>query len=236
MQPIDVLRAELNFTRAQVAMLQREVEVRDQRAREQEELQVLARAELQHRARNTVALLRSTFRRTVETAESLEQVELHFSGRLDVLARHQLPRFENANVTAELESLIREELQDFEFGDAPGITIEGHPVAISSGHVQALALAIHELVTNALKFGALAGSGPKLKVSWSVTGQRLNVLWEETGVSVVSASPLGRGFGREFIEEGLPYQIGATTSFEPKPGGIIWRLELPLETGGSRDD
>jgi two-component sensor histidine kinase len=212
----------------EVAALRRQLDEERRQAREASQQQAFLLAELQRRVRNTSALVRSAFERTIETGESLEEVESHFSGRLSVLTRYQLPLVFEAAGHVDLQCLIRDELQEFTFGEHDGITIEGPDVHLPPNQVQALALAIHELVTNALKFGALSIDKAALRVSWSLSGDHIELTWSETGVPVVSSAPLHSGFGREFIEEALPYQIGAITSFELRPGGVQCRISLPL--------
>lgn len=194
-----------------------------------EERQLLLRQELEHRARNTLALIRSTFLRTMEASQSLEDAEMHFLGRFDVLARYQLsPGALDGAV--DLQSLIRNELRNFQFGDDAGIFVAGPDVALSLDRAQPLALAIHELVTNALKFGALVTPGAELRVNWTTSEEVLNLEWSETGVPVVSSTPLRTGFGREYIEDALAYQLDAAASFNLRPGGLICSISLPLET------
>ena len=96
-----------------------------------------------------------------------------------------------------------------------------------------LALAVHELATNSVKFGALSGGGGRLAVRWSIAAEeprRLSIEWIETGVAVVAAAPIHSGFGREYIEQALPYQLDATTSFELRPGGLTCRISLMPES------
>jgi len=122
---------------------------------------------------------------------------------------------------------VREELQAFAYGYGPGITIEGPSVALSLDQVQPFALAIHELVTNALKFGALVVAGATLSVTWTVAEDRLYLVWAETGVPMIASAPFHKGFGREFIEDALPYQTGADIRLELRPGGVRWWISLP---------
>lgn len=181
--------------------------------------------ELQRQFRNTLALIRSVFARTIETGESLEEIESHFVGRLDVLVRYQNgSRLEDEP----LEDIIRNELQDFRFGHLPGVTIEGPDVLIPAEQAQSLALAMHELVTNALKFGALCVDGATLSVTWTVSDNVLELAWAESGVPVVLPASLRRGFSRQYIEEALPYQIGAETRFKLRPDGLLCLIHLPL--------
>jgi two-component sensor histidine kinase len=189
---------------------------------------LLLREETQHRVRNTLALVRSIFRRTIDSGETLESVDMHFNGRLDVLARHQVPRSADWEAGMNLEDLIRDEFHAFRFGDVPGVTISGPEVVVTHDQAQVLAMAVHELVTNALKFGALSVEGASVGVTWTVAGGMLELSWAESGVPMVLSAPPRRGFGREFIEEALPYQFQAESSFSLRPGGVFCRIVLPI--------
>lgn len=222
---------------AQLAAIQSElVSVRgaledcERGAQQQHARAALARREMQRRQRNTLALVRSIFTRTVETGESLEEVADHFRGRLDVLARYQQPGASVGDSRVDLASLICDEFRDFRFGSEPGITIDGPDVTLGPDQALPVALAVHELVTNALKFGALARESGRVSVTWTVTHDRLTLVWSEAGVPILQLAPPRRGFGREYIEEALPYQIGAAAHFDLKPGGVLCRLEIPLDS------
>jgi two-component sensor histidine kinase len=179
--------------------------------------------ELRLRVRNLLATVRSVFQRTVETGAGIEEVELHFNGRLDVIARHQ-PGFD---APCDLERLIRDELRSFDFGYVDAITIDGADTALAPDQVLPVAMALHELVTNALKFGALSREGGRLAVSWRSEGGSTVLEWRESGVPVIGAAPHRRGFGRRYIEDALPYQVGADTSFGLEPGGVRCTIRLP---------
>lgn len=95
-----------------------------------------------------------------------------------------------------------------------------------------MALMLHELTTNALKFGALAESTGHISVDWSIdhatTPPRLHWRWCETGVGTVAPAPLRHGFGRELVERVLPYELGASTTLTFAPGGVRCEIDLPL--------
>ncbi len=216
--------------------LRQELVARDVRDAETARHHSQVLVDLQHRVRNTAALVRAAFETSIETAENLEEVERHFCGRLNVLLRYQLPLPLGSHGDVNLERLLRDELQHFEFGSAPGITIVGPNVYLPLEQAQPFGLAIHELVTNALKFGALAEKDAKLKIRWVMSGQVLDLAWSESEVPGLSEGPLHKGFGRRFIEDGLPYQIGADTSLVMQSDGIVCRIAWPLgaRTNGGR--
>jgi two-component sensor histidine kinase len=186
------------------------------------------REESQHRVRNLLAIIRSVFARTFGSGHLVEDIGHHFRGRLDAIARFHAPRGAVPGRSVDLEELIREELKNFEFDER--IFITGPEVRLAHDIAQLLGLAVHELAANSIKFGALATSDPaaSLNVTWTCADGSMAFVWEESGVHVVAAAPMRRGFGREFIEHALPYQIEAQTRFELRPGGLYCSIALPL--------
>lgn len=217
--------------RAEIAHLRERLAEQEAQARDMAERRKLRDDGLQHRIRNTMALVKSVFSRTVGASRSIEDIEMHFQGRLDVLARYQLPRTADPFEYVDLEELIRNEFQSFSFGYADGISIEGPEVQISPDQAQSLALAMHELVTNCFKFGALSMSGAGVRIVWTRSDDRVHIDWAETGVPVIASDPPRAGFGWELIEEGLPYQADATTALALKAGGFSCSISLPLLSG-----
>ena len=197
------------------------------------------RYELQHRVTNMLAVIRSVLRRTRENSASQDEFAEHFEGRLNAIARYQSFLGVSNSVCVELEDIVREELFAVGCSDGPMCTITGPAVLLSDKSVELIALAVHELTTNAVKFGALAHGG-KLRIEWSVDGTsqtgRLYLRWSETGVPVMARAPREHGFGRQLIEEGLPYQLAAQTSFELKPGGLDCEIVLPRSSLEARPE
>ena len=198
----------------------------------EEHLRMLV-AELQHRVRNILTVVRSVFTRTIQAGGDLADLADHFRGRMDALARTQVIVTQTAAGTADLENLIRDELISVGVCDGPNVRIEGPDVTLSKEIAQSLGLAIHELTTNALKYGALKVDGATLDIQWTVrTGidgsPTLDLLWREQSVPAIVAEPRHEGFGRELIEQALPYQIGADTALQFKGGGVHCSISVPL--------
>jgi two-component sensor histidine kinase len=111
-------------------------------------------------------------------------------------------------------------------------------VKLRSSTVQTLALGLHELATNALKYGALSRPEGRLSISWSVQRTadeelRLEVEWRESGVLVQRGpdeKPARMGYGRELIERALPYQLKAETTYVITPEGVHCTIALPIST------
>jgi two-component system CheB/CheR fusion protein len=190
----------------------------------------LLRDELQHRVRNMLALVRSIFARSVASSENIDDLAAHFEGRIDVLARYQLTRALELGGSAELETMIHDALQDYVAGADPRVTVEGPDVRFRHDAAQLLGLAIHELATNAVKFGALSSDDPRaaMAIRWTLAQDRVTIRWEESGVAVIGAAPPKTGFGHSLIRQGLPYQLGATTEVTLRPGGVVCTIEVPL--------
>lgn len=190
------------------------------------------------RFRNLTAIIRSVFQRTADTADTLDDMARHFMGRFDVLARLGVAAAEARMF--ELEDVIRDELLTLREADGPRTRIAGPPVALDPRQMPLIGLAIHELAVNSIKYGALASEDANLAIEWSInenSDHAVDLTWIETGVAIVAAAPLRNGFGRQFIEQALPYQMNARTIFKLKPGGILCRMTLPdvrVATSGRR--
>jgi two-component system CheB/CheR fusion protein len=187
--------------------------------------------ELQHRARNLLGVVRSVVHRTVKTATTVEELAAHLEGRLATLARTQSVLSRDGSATVELEEIVRDEMVAVAVREEQ-LTIRGPLVRLKREAAETLALALHELTTNAVKYGALSEPAGRLSVSWRVvdaaSGKRLSLAWKEDGVRALDTRPSRSGFGRELIEKGLPFELGAETSLEFARGGVRASIELPL--------
>jgi two-component system CheB/CheR fusion protein len=198
-------------------------------------------AELQHRTRNLMAVVQAVMLRTVRGSTSLEEFRRCISDRMAALARAQgLLSRRDRGVRVSFDALLHDELSahlDLDAqGNAAQVSTEGPAnIPLQSALVQTLALAIHELMTNAVKYGALASEAGHLSVRWQVVQRgdqpRLRIDWRETGVAEVpgpDAAPRGGGYGRELIERALPYQLGATTSYAFTADGVHCVIEVDI--------
>ncbi|MEO6093007.1 MAG: PAS domain S-box protein [Novosphingobium sp.] len=208
--------------------------------REWQDRQNVLLAELQHRTRNLMSIVRSMFEKTRRGSATIEELTKTYSDRLEALARVQglLSRLNEADRIS-FDELIRTELSAMGALDGQGrgerVVLDGpEGVRLRSSSVQTFALALHELATNATKYGALAQSGGRLSVRWCVLGPadepRLRIEWVESGVDMSNpgGAPHGSGYGRELIERALPYQLQAATTYELGPEGVHCTIELPV--------
>ena len=194
-------------------------------------------SELQHRTRNLIGVVQSIMTRTLRESTALDDFAVLFRERMASLARVQglLSRLKDGQRVA-FDELLRMELAaHVDVGDPQRVRLHGPDnIWLRSTSVQLLALALHELATNAIKYGALAAAEGRLDVSWRVDReddrQWLHMEWRESGVrlEVDPARVRGGGAGRELIERALPYQFGARASYAFTEDGIRCCVSLPI--------
>jgi len=199
--------------------------------RKLEQNQRIMLGELQHRVRNTLAVIRSIVRRTAETSETVEDYAMHLEGRIDAFSRVQSALTRNPTEGVSLLELVAEELIAASAREGEDFVIDGPEIWLPPHIAATFGLALHELVTNALKYGSLANSGGQVHASWTIekTGRcrTLQFEWKESGVANVE-SPARYGFGSELLSKTLKYQLGAETTLDLSPDGLHCRIDLPL--------
>lgn len=190
----------------------------------EERMKLLAR-EVDHRANNLLAVIQGTVQLSrAETPVALKTVIL---GRIAALGRaHQLlseARWEGAD----LRRLVEEELLAFSLGEASRVSIRGPEVALTPAAAQALAMALHELATNAAKYGALSAPEGHVDVSWTQAEDgALSVVWSERGGPAV-APPSRRGLGTTILARALAGPLRGESRLDWRLGGLVCELELP---------
>ena len=197
-------------------------------------------AELQHRVRNIMALLRSITNRTAERAESVSEYRDLMVGRLLAFARVQALLTRAANVSVGIRSIVHDEVS-VQAGHESQYVLDGPSIALSPKAAEVLTLAIHELATNAAKYGALSVPNGKVTVRWSTFDRRggswLAFDWIEEGADARpqprSDASRRRGFGSELIEGRIPYELRGRGQVAIEPGGARCHLEFPLQEGAS---
>jgi PAS domain S-box-containing protein len=186
-------------------------------------------AELLHRTRNLLAVVGNVARRSIAPQPGRDE----YDKRLSALGRVQGFLARSSAYVVPLRELVEAELQAAGDGVSDRVTVDGPPVALPGEGVQAVALALHELATNAVKYGAIAQPAGRLSVSWRVEdgegGPRLHIAWKESGVSMPDGPPARRGYGSELITRALPYQMQAETALEFTPDGVRCRITLPAD-------
>jgi len=194
-----------------------------------EEKQTLLTREVDHRARNALAIVQSIVRLT--KAPTTEAYVEAIEGRIKALSRvHSLLsqyRWEGAD----LGRLLEDELAPFQTS-AKHVTSSGPPISLKPPAAQALALALHELATNAAKYGALASSAGRLKVTWEISRDDIVIRWMETGAQLKEA-PKSEGFGTKVIKSGVEQQLGGKVSMAWHSDGLACELRIPHVNGAS---
>jgi two-component sensor histidine kinase len=192
-------------------------------------------AELQHRTRNVLSVVQSIANQTIRSSGSRQAFESQFGSRLRALSRVQSLLAPVENEVIDLHALVTAELAAHSAGDVESnkITVVGPPVALPPTAAQVLGLALHELATNAVKYGALAQPTGRLMVTWELKPGNPTVEvaleWRETGVSMPAVGPAKRkGYGSELIERALPYQLSAKTKLEFGPDDVRCAILVPV--------
>ena len=189
-------------------------------------------AELQHRVRNTLSVIRSIARRTAATSETVEDYAMELDGRLNAFARVQAAVTRNPTAGIDLEYLIADELNAHTARDGGQVRIKGPPIRLQPKAAETLGLAFHELSTNAVKHGALANSRGRIRIKWEREGTdgdgRLLLTWKESGVRPASLKPERRGFGTDLLLRTLAYELKGRAEHAIEPDGLRYTLELPL--------
>jgi PAS domain S-box-containing protein len=184
-------------------------------------------AELNHRVKNTLAVVQAIAHQTFRTERELAPVST-FLGRLRVLARaHDMLSSVRWESTP-LQDLVREVLAAGPAGRG-NIAVEGPALVLPPKQALAVAIALHELQTNALKYGALSVDSGSVNLSWQVRPDRqTELLWQERGGPAVSA-PTRRGFGTLMLEQGLVSELQGAVVLDFNPDGLVCRIATPIE-------
>ena len=193
-----------------------------------EERQNLLTREVDHRAKNALALAQSIVRLT--QGESVKAYIKAVEGRISALARVHailsLSSWQGAGIT----KLVDEELAPYAVGDQ--IAFDGSNIQLQPATAQTLALALHELVTNSAKYGALSTLSGRLTIKWEVRADILEIVWEERDGPAVE-KPVSRGFGMKSVIASVESQLGGQARFDWRSEGLICRLSVPLMQGGA---
>lgn len=192
--------------------------------RQAENVRSLLIGELNHRIKNTLANVQAIARQTLRQAQGLADFDRGFSGRLQALARAHSILSDATWSAAPLERLIEDQVKAGTL-DCQRLHRSGPAVEISPENMLRLALTLHELGTNAQKYGALSAPGGEIHLTWRVEGEGLVLTWRERGGPPV-ARPARTGFGTTLIEATGGSEPGMATA-EWQPEGVIWTIRLP---------
>ena len=188
-----------------------------------EERQNLLTREVDHRAKNALALAQSIVRLT--RAENIKTYVNAVEGRINALARVHTILSLSSWQGAEIGKLVDEELAAY--SNSGQIRLSGPEVQLQPATAQTLTLALHELATNSAKYGALSALAGKLSVQWDQHGGTLFLIWQEAGGPPV-LPPTTRGFGTRSLLASVESQLGGQVLFDWLPEGLICRLQVPI--------
>jgi PAS domain S-box-containing protein len=190
--------------------------------KEAEERQNLLAREVDHRARNALAVIQSIIRLT--RAKSVEEYVAAIEGRIKALARAHTLLSDSRWDGADLATLVGEELAPYRTGDK--VTMKGPDVSLQPSTAQGLALALHELATNAAKHGALSSVTGRVGLAWQLLPDALVLSWAESG-GPPTAAPATRSFGLRVIRASIEQQLEGEVTFDWDPKGLRCGLSIP---------
>lgn len=201
-----------------------------------EERQSLLIRELHHRVKNTLATVQAIVGSTARTASSIDSFYEAFVGRIMSLAHTHSVLTEDVWQTASLRGLLENELRPYADGEMrPGtggrVELDGPAVDLPSEIAVPIGMAIHELTTNAAKYGALSNRTGRVRIGWSLEPgadrPRLRFHWQEFGGPAV-APPTRQGFGSRLLQRVLTTQVQAEVATDYAPGGLALTMLAPL--------
>lgn len=198
-----------------------------ERKRREERENLLAR-EIEHRNKNLLCVVQSVVRLT--RAPTVEAFRQTVTGRLEALGRAERVLMRERLKPVNLRGLLLEELAAYNINTSDRVRLAGAPVYIRAEAGQPLAMAFHELATNAAKYGAFAEASGTLEVSWELQqgGTRLDIEWRELRHSPVE-SPAQHGFGTQLIRSLVEQQLRGTVWIAWEAAGLRCTISLPMQ-------
>jgi two-component sensor histidine kinase len=195
-----------------------------------EQYQQLLIAELNHRVKNILAQVDAVATSTCQGSRSIEDFVESLRGRIQSMAAAHSLLSESSWQGVRLDALVRAELAPFT--TSTNVKIGGADVLLNSDEAQALAKVLHELTTNAAKYGALSTPSGQVSVSWDrePNGRAANLIldWRELGGPAV-ASKFQSSYGTSLIRDLIPHQLGGNVDLAFAPDGVFCRIKFPLE-------
>jgi len=192
--------------------------------KEREEKEHLLMREVNHRAKNMLSVVDAIAHQTA-TRNPEDFVE-RFSERIQALSANQDLLVRNEWNGVEVEDLVRAQLALFADLIGSRIAVQGPKLRLMAASAQAIGLALHELATNAGKYGALSTDRGRVDVCWGIAGDNLTMSWTEREGPLVSA-PRRRGFGTIVMEAMAERSLNGTVDLDFRASGLTWRLICP---------
>jgi two-component sensor histidine kinase len=183
--------------------------------------------ELNHRSKNMISTVQAIARQTA--AQTPEHFVEHFSRRLHALAANQDLLVKSGWGNVRLEELVRGQLSHFGAVLDDRVSVTGPNVLVAPRGAQAIAMAVHELGTNAAKYGSLSNDTGRVDINWSTKGDTFQMSWTETG-GPRTEPPERSGFGSTVIKRMIESTLSADVSIEFAPTGFMWRLKCSISS------
>jgi two-component sensor histidine kinase len=207
--------------------------------KEAEQQQQMLVGELSHRVKNTLAIVQSIAQQTFRHTTAAEDFEAAFTARIDALGRAHSLLTDASWKDVQLRDIADAIFKPFEIGRSHGaIQTDGPPISVQANTAVTLSLILHELATNAAKYGALAAEKGRIAVSWTkraagIDQYEISLRWRESGGPLVRL-PASRGLGSKLIESGAK-QLGGNSSMSFLPEGLQCEFaflsrERPVDT------
>jgi PAS domain S-box-containing protein len=201
-----------------------------ERRRADEHRQLLAN-ELSHRVKNSLAMMQAVVWQTMRTASTMEEARKTIDERIQAMAAANDLLVNDQWESTSIRPLIERTLAPFGFHDTGQFELTGSDVRLSPNTAVALALAIHELATNAVKYGALCTEAGIVRIKWEERDgwrpRQLHISWAEEGGPPVTP-PAKTGFGTKLIKRGLAQESGAEVTLDFQSTGLIFTAVIPL--------
>ncbi len=194
----------------------------------EEHLRLVMR-ELSHRTKNILAVVQAMAWQTAQTSTDLADYQERFTNRVDALARSHNLLVSREWKGAAVEELVNAQLAPFVDERHERIVVDGPDLLLKPEAAQNLGLALHELATNASKYGALSSPGGKIEIGWAVTDdatQQFQIWWRETGGPEVEP-PQRTGFGHSVIKQMVAKAFGGDVMLKFARDGLVWQLTAP---------
>ncbi|MCF2524241.1 sensor histidine kinase [Bradyrhizobium sp. G127] len=194
-------------------------------------LQAVLIGELHHRVKNMLAIASAIASQSLRGAPSIEAAAKTIASRLAALGVSHDLLIRESWTGAGCRSLIENAILAFQTEGLKQFTITGDNIAISSGPAVALSMVIHELSTNALKYGALSVPDGRVSIVWAVDVEagRFKLEWRESGGPTV-VEPKEKSFGSRFIEQALPGQLQGEARLMFEPSGLVCDVNIPISS------
>ena len=190
--------------------------------------------ELAHRTKNQLAIIQSIAHQTKRNSSSLKDFITAFNGRIqglaashDILAKQQWQAIPISELVKSQVAVLVSEYDKL-------VVISGPDIALTAVHAEALGLALHELTTNSMKYGALSTAKGRVAITWRVTKVSGPVQvffeWQETGGPIIKKPPVRQGFGTRVLNNIVALSLGGEAHTDYRPGGLYWQVTWELKT------